>query len=219
MRQTIRILLGMMLLTSISAFATSFTNLSANINILTNDGSGDNFGGYLTGPGVNLAVGGGTPFDWFNSLIGIAPGSTWGGGTVVFWDGAAGQLGSQVYPFFGNSGPLPYLQLDLSTFGTGSFTFPTNGQDLFTVTVPASLGVLTGTIVSDCNSCPTFSLTTLDGTMTLSFFYSSFWGQYFGSSGSFTSTPITPTPVPEPGTIGLVLIGVVEVARRRLQRR
>ena len=217
MRQMIRIFLGMLLLTSISAFATSFTNLSVNFNILPNDGSGSNMGGYITGPGVNLAAGGGTPFDWFNSLVGIAPGSAWGGGTVLYWDGAAGQLGSQFYSIYGNGGGLPYLQLDIASFNTGGFTFPTNGQDLFTVTVPASLGVITGTIVSDCNSCPTFSLTTLPGTMTLSFFYSSFWGQYFGGSGSFTSTAIT--TVPEPGTLGLVLIGVAAVTRRRLQRR
>jgi hypothetical protein len=217
MRQMIRILLGMLLLTSISAFATSFTNLSVNFNILPNDGSGSNMGGYITGPGVNLAAGGGTPFSWFNSIVGIAPGSSWGGGTVLFWDGAAGQLGSQVYNTFGNGGGLPYIQLDISTFNTGGFTFPTNGQDLFTIKVPASLGVITGTIVSDCNSCPTFSLTTLPGTLTLSFFYSSFWGQYFGGSGSFTSTPLT--TVPEPGSLGLMLIGVAAVTRRRLQRR
>ena len=212
MRQMIRILLVMLLLTSMSAFADSFTNLSVNFNIFPNDGSGGNIGGSISGPGVDLLAGGGTPFSWFNSSQGVDPGST-GGGTIVFWDGAVGQLGSQVYNNFGNGGGLPYLQLDISTLNAGSFTFPTNGQD-FTIKVPASLGTITGTIVSDCNSCPTFSLTTLPGTLTLSFFYSPSSGQYFGSSGSFTSTAIT--TVPEPGTLGLVLIGMVAVTRRRL---
>lgn len=211
MRQTIRILLTILVLTPITAFADSFTNLSVNFQIFPNDGSGGNMGGYISGPGVNLAAGGGTPFSWFNGSQGVAPGST-GGGTIIFWDGAVGQIGSQHYNNFGNFN-LPYIQLDASTLNAGSFTFPTNGQD-FTISVPASLGVITGTIVSDCNVCPTFSLATLPGTLTLSFYYSTYWGQYFGASGSFTSAAIT--TVPEPGTLGLMAMGIVAIARRKL---
>jgi len=119
MRQVIRILLGM-LLTSISAFADSFTGLGVNFNVQPNNGSG-NIGGLISGQGVNFLAGGGTPFSWFNASQGEAPGSTGGGGTTVFWADAFGTLGSQTY-FDGD------IALDPSTFNAGSFTFPTNGQ-------------------------------------------------------------------------------------------
>jgi hypothetical protein len=218
MRQTMRVLLAIFVLTSISAFAGSFTNLGVNFNIQPNNGSGGNIGGAILGPGVNLLAGGGTDFSWFNDLgPGAAPGSTGGGGMIIFWDGAIGQIGSQNYTDFGCFN-FPCIALDPVVLNAGSFTFPTNGQD-FTITVPASLGVITGTIVSDCNVCQTFTLTTNPGTLTLSFFYSSYWGQYFGSSGSFTSAGGAFTTTPEPGTLGLVAIDIVAVARRRLHQK
>ena len=123
------------------------------------------------------------------------------------------QIGSHHYNNFGNFNLL-YVALDSTSFNAGSFIFPTNGQD-FTITVPASLGVITGTIVSDCNVCPTFSLTTLPGTLTLSFYY--YGGLYFGGSGTFTAGPIATTP--EPGTLGLVAMGIVRIARRKLHQK
>ena len=79
MRQTKRLLLGILLLTSVSAFADSFTNLNANFIINPNNGSGGNLGGTISGPGVNLRVGGGTVYAWFNGQgVGYAPGSTGG---------------------------------------------------------------------------------------------------------------------------------------------
>ena len=210
MRQMIRILLGMFLLTSISAFADSFTGLGVNFNVQPNNGSGGNIGGQISGQGVNFLAGGGTAFSWFNGSVGVAPGSIGGGSTTIFWEDAFGTLGSQTY-LDGD------IALDPSTLNAGSFTFPTNGQD-FTVSVPASLDIITGTILATCNGvCQTVSLTTTAGTLTLSFFYSAADGMYYGTSGSFISSAIA--TVPEPATLGLMAMGVVAVTRRRLQQR
>jgi hypothetical protein len=121
-----------------------------------------------------------------------------------------GTLGSQTY-FDGD------IALDPSTLNADSFTFPTNGLD-FTISVPASLDIITGTILATCsNVCQTVSLTTTAGTLTLSFSYSAPDGMYHGTSGSFTSAAVA--TVPEPGTLGLMVMGVVAVTRRRLQQR
>ena len=209
MRQIMRVLLGMLLLTSISAFADSFTGLGVNFNIQPNNGSGGNLGGLISGPGVNFFAGGGSPFSWFNNSQGVAPGSS-GGGTIIFWEDALGTLGSQTY-LDGD------IALDSSTLNAGSFTFPTNGQD-FTISVPASLGIIAGTILTNCNpGCQTFSLSTNPGTLTLSFFYSPVDGMYYGTSGSFTSAAVT--TVPEPGTLGLVSMGLGAVTWVRAKRK
>jgi len=209
MRQTMRVVLAMLVLTSISAFANSFTGLGVNFNIQANNGSGGNLGGLISGQGVNFLAGGGTPFSWFNSSQGVAPGSS-GGGSIIFWEDALGTLGSQTY----QDGDISLIP---SYLNAGSFTFPTNGQD-FTISVPASLDIITGTILATCSTvCETFTLTTNPGTLTLSFYYSPLDGLYYGSSGSFTSA--ASTTVPEPGTLGLMGMGIVAVTRRRLQQK
>ncbi len=195
MNRLLRILPATLVLISISAFADSitYTNLNVSFNVSPNDGSGGNMGGRISGPGVNLLAGGGTPFSWFNDIEGVAPGSVGGGGTTIFFEDAFGTIGSQSY----QGGDLGLGEV---SFDAGSFTFPTNGKD-FTVTVPASIGLINGTIFTQCgeNGCPTFTLATNSGELTLSFFYAN--GLYYGSSGSFTTTP-------EPGTLGLVAIGL-----------
>lgn len=209
MRQMVRILLAIVVLTSINAFADSFTGLGANFIIQPNDGSGGNLGGLISGPGVNFFAGGGSPFSWFNSSQGVAPGST-GGGTIIYWEDAYGTLGSQTY-LDGD------IALNSSYLNAGSFTFPTNGQD-FTISVPASLDIITGTILATCSSgCQTFSLTTNPGTLTLSFFYSPVDGMYYGSSGSFVAPSSLVTP--EPGTLGLVAMGIGSLTWLRSKRK
>ena len=202
MRQTMRLLLGIFLLTSVSAFAGSFSNLSVSLTINPNYGNGGNIGGYITGPGVNLQVGGG---------------ASGGFGGTIYWDFADGQLGSQNYTGIAGFAPPPYLALDPSSFNVGGFTFPTDQQN-FSITVPASLGIVTGTIVSDCNTCQTFVLTTLPGYATLSFQYDPVMGYLF-SGGSFASTPQTGSLVPEPGSLVLMAMGVGAVTWRRAKQK
>jgi hypothetical protein len=204
MRQTMRLFLGILLLTSVSAFADSFSNLSASLTINPNNGSGGNIGGTITGPGVNLQVGGG---------------ASGGFGGTIYWDFAIGGLGSQNYTNMGNGGAFPYLALDPATLNVGGFTFPTNPQDFstFTVTVPASLGIVTGTIEAqgaDCNPCKTFVLTTIPGLETMSFQYDPVMGFQF-TGGSFTSS----TTTPEPGALGLMATGIGALTWLRARRK
>ncbi len=205
MKHLPRILSMMVVLTSISAFAdsASYTNLNANFYLGPNYGVGDNIGGTIVGPGVNLTWGGGTPFSWFNNMFpNIPPGSGGGGGTTIYPDLANGTIGSQSF-----SGGFEVL-LYAFTFNAGEFTFPANGQQNFTVTVPASMGLIYGEIDEYCpNNICEFTLATGPGQLTLSYSYisSPFGSGYYGVSGYFTTTP-------EPGTFGLIAIGMGAVA-------
>ncbi len=207
MLQITRMLFVMVVMTSITAFANSFTNLNVTFTVNPNNGSGGNIGGLISGSGVHFLTGGGTFYGWFNDFLGNAPGSVGGGGTTIFWGDAFGKIGSQTYA----DGDVA---LDPTAFNAGSFTFPTNGQD-FTIVVPASMDVISGTILTSCpnNVCQTLTLTTNPGKLTLSFFYSQANGLYYGSSGSFITT------VPEPGTLGLVALGIVALARGCVHKR
>src|SRR5947207_11285832 len=121
MRQTMRVVLAMFVLTSMSVFADSFTNLNVNFSISPNFGSGGNIGGTISGPGVNLIAGGGTDNGFFG-LLGLAPGSTGEGGTGIFWDMAYGEINGQVFSI---AGPYPVdLLLPNFSLTAASFTFP-----------------------------------------------------------------------------------------------
>lgn len=201
MNRLLRILPIMLGLFSMSAFADNitYTNLNVNFNISPNDGSGDNVGGTILGPGVNLLAGGGIPADWFNNDVGYQPGSEDGGPTTIYFDFGSGKIGS-----------LPYDSFDsyivATSFNAGSFVFPTNGQD-FSVSFRASIAPINGAICSN-GPCQTFTLMTRPGTVVLSFYYSPYTGLYYGGSGSFSTNN---TPVPEPGTLGLMAIGLAAV--------
>lgn len=204
MKHLLRIFSMLFVLTSISAFGDSVSYVTATFSLNPNDGSGDNIGGNISGPGINVGWGGGTPFDWFNSSFPFsAPGSGGGGGTTIDPDYVAGTIGSQSY-----SGGQE-LSLYPVTLTAGGFTFPTNGQQNFTVTVPASMGLLTLVSNEPCTSsidCPqTWVFATRQGELTLSYTYetSPFGNGYVADSGFFTSTA-----TPEPGTLGLIAIGM-----------
>jgi hypothetical protein len=186
-----RILPAIFVLISVAAFADniSLTNLSASMTIIPNSGSGDNLGGNLFGPGINLGFNGGT-VDWF-SYQGFAPGSAGGGSTFIVAGGGGETIlvGSQPY----------YIETFAGApFNIGAFTFPTNGQN-FTTTVAASLGLFNGLGCTPAGVCPTFTFATKPGQLTLSFNYGD--GLYYFNAGSFST-------VPEPGTLGLMAIGL-----------
>jgi len=202
-----RILLLALLLTSVGSFAdaVNFTNLNVNFDISANDGTGDNLGGTIVGSSVNLFLGGGIPFDWFNSIIGYAPGSAGGGTVTIFFEFAQGTLGGQSF----SSDQI--VNVSTAVFDAGGFTFPTNGKD-FTATVPASIEVITVLACDDNGNCPTYTLTTKPGKLTLSFVYYASSGMYFGTQGSFTT-------IPEPGTMLLVSSGIGALVWGRRHRR
>ena len=208
MKHLLRIFSMLVVLTSISAFGDSVSFVTSTFSIVANDGSGDNIGGNISGPGINVSWSGGAPFDWFNGFFPFSPpGSDGGGGTTLYPDYVVGTIGSQSY-----SGDQ--LQFFLVTLNAGFFTFPTNGQQNFTVTVPASMGLLTF-MSTDCtgiSDCPqTFTFATRPGELTLSYFYetSPNGNGYAAESGFFTSTA-----APEPGTLGLIAIGMCAIAWR-----
>ncbi len=99
MKRLLRVLSVMFVLISISAFAdsVSFTNLNATLTIFANDGSGDNLGGQIWGSGISLGAEGGTEYSWFNDISGYAPGSTGGGGVMIFFENIFGKIGSRSY--------------------------------------------------------------------------------------------------------------------------
>ncbi len=190
-------------------FATSvhdLTNLNVNLNIFPNDGTGDNLGGAIYGSGVSLIVGGGTPYYWFNNVDGFAPGSGGGGSTTIYFDSVVGTIGSHSYD--GN------LSIGAATLNADSFTFPTDGSG-FTISVPASIGLIVLTGCTD-SGCKTFNVSTNSGVLTLSFDYDAGTGMYYGTGGSFVSAT---TPVPEPGTISLMILGLASIARFRHRNR
>ena len=203
MKHLLRIFSVLLVLASIHAFANSvsYTNLNATFNISADVGAGSVATGVFFGPGINLYWDGGSPGWFVGTHPGYAPGSLGGGGTVMLFDDAYGTIGSHTYPCCN-------IEFNNVIFNAGTFTFPTNGQN-FTVTVPASFEVITGANYSECfiSPCQAITLATRPGELSLSFYYSSYWGVYFGDSGSFTTTP-------EPGTLGMVAIGLGGVAWR-----
>ena len=152
--------------------------------------------GTIFGPGVNVSEFGGFGGDWFSGPINpLAPGSVWSGGsgaTFMLPDIITLTIGSQFYPSVGGGGFTLY---------SSSFTLPTNGQS-FTITLPASLSTTTLFISCATTDCPTVTLATIPGKLTMSFYFDPFTngGAYDFAGGSFTT-------VPEPGTVGLMAIG------------
>ncbi len=203
-----RVLLVVVLLTSLNALAKSvnYTNLNVTLGIQPNYGFGDNTGGTIFGTNVNLTVGGGTATGWFDGGIPYEylPGSVGGGDTTIYFDYVSGSLGGHNY---GN------ISIESANFYSPTFTFPSNPQDgqNFIISEPATLGLV---VVEGCNNagvCTTYNLTSKPGRLVLSFTY--YGGMFNPNSGYFTT-------VPEPGTLGLMAIGISAFAlyRRKLIR-
>ena len=176
-------------LISSGAWANSIT-----IFLYPNAGFGDNFGFLEQNRGMAVSLWGGTPYDFFN-IDGYAPGSTLGGGTIVYLD-------------FGEAtirGVYHDLNVAEGSLGMSSFTLPTKGASTFTVPVWLSFGA--SVTVADTGQIIDVS----GGWRGKITFFKGYDGLYY--AGSFTT-------VPEPGTLGLMgtgLIGIFSVARRRLR--
>jgi hypothetical protein len=117
-------------LMSASAFANTIIGYSPN------NGSGDNFGFKTYGVGFYVSGGGGTPFDFFNSDFGYAPGSTLGGFTDLFLSGGFAKIGP-------NSSEVAF---DVGTLFMSTIALPTNGRDF---RAPVEIGFsASGTLLS-----------------------------------------------------------------------
>lgn len=185
-------------LISVNALADSVTYkiTNANLYISPNYGGGGNLGFSMRGSGITLIGDGGTNVYFFDGTNGYLPGSAGPGSSSLFlWDVTSAKIGSTTYGF-------DDIQLDCCSagFGGGGFTFPTNGKN-FTIVMPASISLVSGTIVPDDQS---FSLVFTPGRLTMSFYFAPD-GRYYPSQATFVSAP-------EPGTLGLIGTGLAAVA-------
>jgi PEP-CTERM motif-containing protein len=165
------------------------------INLVPNDGSGDNFGALQRGGGVSIAVFGGTDPSYL-SVRGYAPGAELGGGTTLF-------VGGGLITIHGSSTFLDAANLGSLTLS--NFTLPTNGKD---VTIPVSISFSASLIDPD-----TGQVYDVGGGASgkIKFIFSD--GVYFADSRGFTT-------VPEPGTLGLLatgIVGILAAARKKLR--
>jgi len=172
---------------------------SITMGLAPNEGGGDNFGLISVSPGLLINVGGGTPFDFFNNL-GYAPGSDFGGESPVFFSDGIAQIGNTLY--------------DLGFEGQGTlfitnFTLPSNGKD-FTIQVTADFSASAFLFING-----QFQQLGIGGSApgTMKFNWDPASGLYFGN-------PVVFTTVPEPGTLGLMVAGLIStlVAARRSRR-
>ncbi len=193
-RWTIPILFALI---SVNALADSVTYkiTNANLYISPNYGGGGNLGFSMRGSGITLIGDGGTAVSFFDGNNGYLPGSPGEGGSPLFlWDVISAKIGSTTYGF-------DDIQLDCCSagFGGGGFTFPTNGKN-FTIVLPASISLVSGTIVPADQS---FSLIFTPGRLTMSFYFAPD-GRYYPSQATFVSAP-------EPGALGLMATGLAAI--------
>jgi len=163
-----------------------------------NDGSGDNFGFLqrLNGTNIrmNIAIGGGTPYSFFN-VDAYAPGSVLGGSSDVFFSGPG------IVTINGTQ-----HELDLNGPGSlfvSTITLPTNGKSF---TARVGLDFSASGIVAD-----TGQLLNISGSQVGKITFTFAEGAYFAAAF---------TPVPEPSALVLMgsgLIGILGLARRRLR--
>lgn len=178
---------------------------SLNIFLIPNNGSGDNFGFVQQVNGTTINLSGGLPFRFFSDQ-GFAPGSAFGGTASAFLSGGTIQVGKNVFDL-GFNGP--------GTLFVSSFTFPANGTS-FSIQVQAVFSVQA--FYFDVNG--QVQRITINGSAhgIITFNYDPVSGLYFAPS----NTPTVLTSVPEPGTFGLMamgLPGILVASRRTFKRR
>jgi hypothetical protein len=166
-----------------------------------NDGSGDNFGFLQSLNGVAISIGGGTPYDFFNTGA-YTPGSVLGGPVAVFFDDFSTVTinGTQYELDFNGPG----------TLFVSTITLPTNGQN-FTAKVTLNF-TAPGIYFTPAG---VEKMLNINGTESGEIPFAFFNGAYY--AGEFTGSP---NVVPEPSTwtlMGSGLIGMWGLARKRLR--
>lgn len=186
-----RLILGALLLWCLLIPVSVFAD-SVKIGFVPNDGSGDNFGFAIYGPGYFIAGGGGTPVDFFSDFFpGYAPGSTVGGSSGIFFDSGFARLGP-------NSSSVEFLD---GTLFVSSISLPTNGQD-FRAWVNVSFfasGIL------DSTGDPITASGGANGHIDFVFINGGYYPTGFAEA-------------PEPGTLALIGTGLVAILARRKKR-
>jgi hypothetical protein len=164
------------------------------INFVPNDGSGDNFGATQRSGGTTIGLDAGTDPSYFSAEP-YQPGTQIGGVTTLFVGGG----------FIRMNGVTKGLDgFERGSLTMTTFTLPTNGKD---VTIPVTIEFFASLIDPD-----TGAVFDLGGSANgkIRFHFSD--GVYFASA--FTT-------VPEPGTMGLVIsgmIGILAFTSKKLNR-
>jgi PEP-CTERM motif len=174
-------------------------------------GTGDNEFYFLDGPpGTSISGSGTVRCDWCSGFTMHLPGSsvTPDLGLVTFDSVNFIELGGQMVS--------DAALFNSSITALGSFTFPTNGVGTFTVRVPAAFsGPIQGS--GDFPNFNSFNLNVASGQLVLTFdFVPALNGvpaNYIFSQGNFVST------VPEPGTLGMMAMGLAGIIVGIIQRK
>jgi hypothetical protein len=185
----------------------TFNITQATLFVGMNNGSGDNIFFALAGPGTNISGDTGIPcFDWcdFNNFSpGDVPPIGIGQMSISLFHSAI--IGGTTY---NPDGEIAFSSL-FSVNVLGSFIFPANpNSSSFTACVPASM---TSPISGFAGSGETFTQFQLNmpagGSFCTTWNFDAVSVQYQFSQGKFVATT-----VPEPGTLGFLMIGLVSIA-------
>jgi hypothetical protein len=166
--------------------------------------AGDNTVFTFVGEGVNISGGGSAVCDWCTGDVLLPAGSRLTPNVDLL--GFAYSQGT--VSIGGRTESVGYL-LNSSLFSS-SFTFPTNGQKTFTISVFARIPEIWGRTATG----KLFNLEVPRGKLRLTFEYNPFGHGYEFSKGMFTAGTI-----PEPGTLGLMGSGLAGIIGAVLKKR
>ena len=175
-----RVLTALLVATLLSGCA--FANTI--IYMIPNDGSGDNFGFVTYGPGYYFSGDGGLSYSLFNWTDGYAPGSVWPVGGELFLGSGLAKVGGTSFEIFYQAGASLFVS---------SFTFPAKGTS-FRPLVDVGFSA----VGFNPDTGQTFDVNGGAQGYINFYFYNGLW--YTGSRFE---------EVPEPGTLALIVTGVL----------
>lgn len=191
------------------ADSVSFKITQATISVFPNDGSGDNVNFKLSGPGTSITGFGGIPcFSWCDPSILFAPGSSPPLDIGQIFLSGFGNVTMGGHSFDPETMSFSNNPLFSATI-FGSFTFPKNPTSTFSACVPAAMpSSLNGFAGSDPPDFTNFVLQMPSGGKFCSKWVFVPKSGNFGGGFSFTRGQFVATTVPEPGTLGLLGLGL-----------